>query len=168
VLDHKLLSIYLNDHLAGSTSGIELAKRSAASNRGTPYGEFLDWLVAQIAADRRAVIRLMDELGVRRDPVKPALAWTFEKAGRLKLNGRLTGYSPLSRLVELEGLWMGVNGKLSMWRGLVAAADHDQRLDALALIELEARAEEQLRRLDEHRNAAAREAFVPAERRTAA
>jgi hypothetical protein len=37
VLDHKLLSIYLNDHLAGSTSGIELAKRSAANNRGTPY-----------------------------------------------------------------------------------------------------------------------------------
>jgi hypothetical protein len=167
VLDHKLLSIYLNDHLAGSTSGIELAKRSAASNRGTPYGEFLDWLVAQIAADRRALIRLMHQLNVRRDPLKQAAAWSFEKAGRLKPNGRLTGYSPLSRLVEHEGLWTGVNGKLSMWRALVAVADNDQRLDAVALIELEARAEEQLRRLDGHRAPAAHEAFVPAAQRTA-
>ena len=36
--------------------------------------------------------------------------WVAEKAGRLKLNGSLLTYSPLSRLVELEGLSLGVEG----------------------------------------------------------
>ncbi len=164
MLDQKLLSIYLNDHLAGSTAGVELAKRSLSNNRATPYGEFLEWLVQQITEDRRSLIGLMSRLGVRRDPLKQAVGWSLEKAGRLKLNGRLTEYSPLSRLVELEGLWTGVNGKLSLWRALESVADEDPRLDALWLIELEARADEQLRRLDKHRNSVARDAFSGGQR----
>jgi hypothetical protein len=162
VLDGRFLPIYLNDHLAGATLGVELARRTLSSNRGTKYGELLEWLVAQIQEDRQSLIRVMERLGVKRDPVKQAAGWTLEKAGRLKLNGRLFGYSPLSRLVELEALWTGVNGKLSMWRALVAVADRDARLDSISLIELEARAEEQARRLDEHRGLAAREALAPA------
>lgn len=160
MLDQKLLSIYLNDHLAGSVTGVELARRTLSNNRGTRYGEFLEWLVKQIEDDRQSLVRLMERLGIRGDPVKQAGAWSLEKVGRLKLNGRLLGYSPLSRLVEIEALWMGVNGKLSMWRALVTVADQDPRLDAIWLLELDARAEEQLRRLDEHRKLAAREALA--------
>jgi hypothetical protein len=168
VLDQKHLSIYLNDHLAGSVTGVELARRALANNRGTPYEEFLEWLFAQISEDRRSLIRLVHRTGVRRNAAKEAVAWTLEKAARLKPNGRLIGYSPLSRLVEIEGLWMGVNGKLSIWRALVAVADADPRLEAIWLIELEARAEEQLRRIDEHRRHAARDALVPGGTRSVA
>jgi hypothetical protein len=160
VLDQKLLSIYLNDHLAGSTTGVELARRTLGSNRGTGYGEFLEWLVGQIEEDRDALRELMQTLGVRRDCVKQAAGWGLEKVGRLKLNGRLAGYSPLSRLVEVEGLWVGVEGKLSLWRSLLAVADEDSRLDRSRLRELEGRAEEQLRRLDEHRGPVARDALA--------
>jgi hypothetical protein len=161
VLDHKLLSIYLNDHLAGSEAGVELARRTLGNNRGSSYGEFLEWLVARIEEDRETLIELMRSLGVRRNYAKVAAGWGLEKAGRLKLNGRLTGYSPLSRLVELEGLWTGVNGKLSLWRALLAAVEHDSRLDRPPLLDLEGRAEEQLRRLDDHRSEVAREALTP-------
>jgi hypothetical protein len=157
--DHGHLSIYLNDHLAGSIAGVELAKRSLSSNRGTAYGEFLEWLVEQVADDRQSLIRLMEALGVRRDRVKEAAGWTMEKAGRLKPNGRLIGYSPLSRMLELEGLWIGVNGKLSLWRALAAVADHEPRLEPGLLSQLQERAEEQLRRLDEQRAPVAREAL---------
>ena len=59
----------------------------------------------------------MDDLEIRTDPVKDAGGWLLEKAGRLKLNGQLKGYSPLPRLVELEGLALGVTAKLaSGWR----------------------------------------------------
>jgi hypothetical protein len=159
VLDHKLLGIYLNDHLAGSTGGVELARRALSENRGTRYAALLEWLVEQISEDRQALIDLMDRFGFHQDPVKQALAWTFEKAGRLKPNGRLTGYSPLSRVVELEGLWMGVEGKRSMWRALLAIPEEDPRLDQAQLSALEARAQVQLRRIDEHRAAAAADAF---------
>ena len=63
----KLLSIYLNDHLAGATLGIELAKRSRASNKGTPLGDFLDRLLREIETDRETLERLMRELGL--DPI---------------------------------------------------------------------------------------------------
>jgi hypothetical protein len=60
----------------------------------------------------------MDQLAIRRRRGKPALAWTGEKLGRLKLNGQLSGYSPLSRLVELEFLYVGIAGKLRLWGAL--------------------------------------------------
>jgi hypothetical protein len=35
---HRFLEIYLLDHHAGSVAGVELAKRTARSNPGTPTG----------------------------------------------------------------------------------------------------------------------------------
>ena len=58
----------------------------------------------------------MGELGVKPDRLKVAAGWTSEKLGRLKPNAQLRGYSPLSPLVELEGLLIGIQGKLAMWR----------------------------------------------------
>jgi hypothetical protein len=116
--DH-LLAIYLNDHLAGATLGVELARRLRASNRDDDaLAEPLIDVCAEVEADRETLRRLMRQLGVRRDPLKPAAAWLAEKLGRLKLNGRLTGYSPLSRLVELEMLSIGIAGKMQLWEVL--------------------------------------------------
>ena len=36
-MSKKLLSIYLNDHLAGATGGLELARRARGANEGTPW-----------------------------------------------------------------------------------------------------------------------------------
>jgi hypothetical protein len=54
------LSIYLNDHLAGATLGLELVRRAAGSNRGTSYGEVLDGLTEEIAEDRNTLIEVME------------------------------------------------------------------------------------------------------------
>jgi hypothetical protein len=114
----RFLAIYLNDHLAGATVGVELARRVAASNEDDPIGEPLAEVRDEIEADFEMLKRLMDDLGVGRSKLKPAGAWAAEKVGRLKLNGQLTGYSPLSRMVELEGLALGINGKSRLWRAL--------------------------------------------------
>jgi hypothetical protein len=118
------LGIYLNDHYAGSVAGAQLARRAARSNRGTPYGEVLATLAREIEEDRQSLKLIMQRLGIRPDPAKAAVAWSAEKLGRLKLNGQLTGYSPLSRLEELEILSLGVEGKLALWRALGRAVDH--------------------------------------------
>jgi hypothetical protein len=113
------LGIYLNDHLAGATAGVELARRVRASNEDDQeFGPPLTELCAEIEADRETLVGLIEHLGIRRDPVKPMAAWALEKLGRLKLNGQLTGYSPLSRQVELEGLLIGITGKSQMWKAL--------------------------------------------------
>ncbi|MDX6586890.1 MAG: hypothetical protein QOI31_1363 [Solirubrobacterales bacterium] len=155
-MDTKLLGIYLNDHLAGSVVGVELAKRAASNNEGTELGDFLAELAEDIEEDRDALKSVLDHFGVTENRVKMPIAWAAEKVGRLKPNGQITGYSPLSRLIELEGLALGVTGKLALWRSL-AATQSD--LGAFGLETLIARAESQQDGLEKWRIEAAREAF---------
>jgi hypothetical protein len=154
-----LLAIYLNDHLAGATGMLELARRSAASNRENEHGPFLAQLGAEIAEDRESLLEVMRTLGVHRDRAKVFAGWAAEKAGRLKLNGRLLSYSPYSRVLELEVLLLGARGKLALWQALAEIAPSEPRLDARTLRGLARRAEGQLDGLETHRLRAAREAF---------
>ena len=108
LLSNDLLSIYLKDHFAGSTFGVELARRARDSNLGNDFGVFLSDLAQQIEEDRESLRQIMDALDVGPDEAKNAMGWAAEKFGRLKPNGRIRGYSPLSRLLELEGLQGGV------------------------------------------------------------
>jgi hypothetical protein len=156
----KFLRIYLQDHLAGSTGGVELARRTAGANRGTTYGDTLAKLADEIEADRRALEEIMDDLGVGADRAKNLALWAAEKAGRLKLNGQLTGYSPLSRLVECEGLISGINGKLSLWRALLQIAPDEPRLEADRLGQLLERGQQQLGTVEGLRDRAARDALL--------
>lgn len=89
-----------------------------------------------------------------RSRVKHGLALAAERAGRLKLNGRLRGYSPLSRLLELEGLVLGATGKRALWRALREV--DDESLRSIDLVSLERRADAQLAELEQHRLEAAR------------
>jgi len=150
----NLLAIYLNDHLAGSTVGVELARRARGSNKGTELGEFLATLVTEIEEDRDTLQDAMEAVGAGRDRLKVTGGWASEKLGRLKLNGSLLGYSPLSRVVELEGLRLGVEGKACLWRMLRELAD--PRLSGFDFDALIARAERQRDELERHRLEAGR------------
>ena len=156
-MNEKLRAIYLNDHLAGALAGHELARRAAGSNEGTELGTFLEGLAEEIGGERDALEGVMERLGVRPDPLKQSLAWGAEKVGRLKPNGQLLGYSPLSRLIELEGLHVGISGKLSLWQ--VLGATSASELDGVDMAGLERRARDQIAGLEPFRIAAAREAF---------
>jgi hypothetical protein len=149
--DRGMLAIYLNDHLAGATGGLELARRTASAHRDTPDGPVLRALADDIAEDREALLSVMRALGVGVQHYKVGAGWLAEKAGRLKLNGSWVSRSPLSTVVELEGLLMGVNGKACLWRTLRALADHDNRLDPAELDRLKSRAERQIELLDDLR-----------------
>jgi hypothetical protein len=155
----RLLGIYLNDHLAGSVLGVELARRSLAANEGSELGAFLRALLVEIVEDRATLIQLMERLSVPRSNGKIAAAWMAERLGRLKLNGQFTGYSPLSPLVELEGLAVGIEGKRSLWLALAQIREGDQRLLDVDLHALAERAQTQRERLEPHRLAAAAEAL---------
>lgn len=158
-MDHKLLSIYLNDHLAGATLGRELSRRIAGHNRAHPDGPTLQQLAQEIDEDRETLLAIMGALDVGTDRLKVVSGWAGEKLGRLKLNGRLLGFSPLSRLVELEGLLLGVRGKQKLWESLQLIADQESRLDAAQLIGLLDRAQRQFEQLDGCHRRAVHEAF---------
>ena len=85
-------------------------------------------------------------MGVAPQTFKVAAAWMAERVGRLKPNGQLTGYSPLSRLIEIEGLLALVRGARSMW--LALARLDDRRLRGLDLLERAERAERHMADLE--------------------
>jgi hypothetical protein len=151
------LHVYLNDHLAGATAVVELAERAAKNNEGTELGDFLTGLAREIDLDRDELQRLMGELDVSRNAIKAAGAYLFEKLSQMKANGQITGYSPLSRVIELEMLHMGITGKVQLWgamREVFGPALGD--FDFERLLE---RAKQQRDGVEERRVAAAREAF---------
>lgn len=152
---HRLLGIYLNDHLAGATAGVELARRMAASRRGPSPGGDVQRLAAEIVADRAALIEMMTALGIPVRSYKVYAAWIGEKAGRLKFNGHLLTRSPLSSLVELEMLRLGVEGKAAGWRTLRILANREEHLDSGRLDELISSARRQADLLEELRVRAA-------------
>jgi hypothetical protein len=147
------MAIYLNDHLAGSTTLVARLRYAVKQHEGTELGAFLKGLIRDIEEDRQALRRVMAAAGVRPDPVKQALARAAEKAGRLKLNGRLLRRSPLAPLLEIEAAELGITGKLLLWR--VLRARRPPGADAVDLDALIARAERQRDAVEEHRIAAA-------------
>jgi hypothetical protein len=154
----RYLPIYLNDHLAAAAGGLELARRLRASNSSDPeMGEPLTRICAEIEADGETLARLVKRLGIRRDPVKPALARLAERVGRLKPNGHLRGYSPLSRVLELEILASGIGGKLQLWNALEQTfGDSLEGFDFHALAE---RADRQGQAIEDLHMAAAKRAL---------
>jgi hypothetical protein len=151
----RYLPIYLNDHLGGSTVGLELVRRTLHENPTGELGDFLRGLEAEIAEDRESLLRLMRALEIDPSRLKVAAGWLAEKIGRAKLNGQLTGYSPLSRVAELELLAVGIEAKLAMWLALERIEDRDERLRAFGSSRLAERARSQRERLEPHRLEAA-------------
>lgn len=147
--DH--LQTYLQDHAAGSQGGVALVERAAENNEGTELGAFLEQLTLEIAADQEALHSIMDSVGASRSQLKEVVANIGEKAARLKPNDQLTGYSPLSRVVELEGLLLGVSGKRALWEALDAVSASYPELDATQIRTLYERAEAQVEDLRTHR-----------------
>lgn len=156
----RLLRIYLNDHLMGSVGGVELTRRCLRNNRGTPLGTFLEQLLEEITEDRASLEQLMARMEFPRDRFKLTAATLAEKAARLKLNGRLVGYSDLSRVIELESLCGGVALKSRLWRALRHVATTHPQLAAMDFDPLIERASSQLDGLEGHRLEATNRAFT--------
>ena len=156
---YDLLGIYLNDHLLESTGGLELLGRLVRAHRGTPDGAVLARLEAEVNADRDALREIMRGLGVRERRYKLVAAWVAEKAGRLKANGYLVRRSPLSGVLELEAMMLGVGGKAALWRVLLELAEQYPRLDRARVADLLDRAERQSAELEALRAGHAAAAF---------
>ena len=156
----RLLRIYLTDHLAAGTAGVALARRAARSNSGTSAGEFLHRLSGEIAVDLETLRRVVSQLGFTSSRPKEIVAAALEKVARLKPNGQLRGYSPLSRVLELEALSVGIAGKLALWQSLQGLPALTKRLGGIDLEDLIERARRQREEVEEHRQQAAGQAFV--------
>ena len=129
-----MLATYLNDHLAALTGGLELARRSRGAQRGSgdePERETVSRVAELVDDDRRALLGVMSLLGTGVQHHKVVGGWAAEKLGRLKGNGSLLRRSPLSTVVELEGLQLVLAYDVALWRTLARLeSDGELRLAA--------------------------------------
>ena len=117
-VDLRLVQIYLSDHLTGASGVISRVGWMVERYAGTSAEPVLLRLLEELRQERRVVRGLAEHLGLRLSPWKPVAAVAAERAGRLKVNGRLTSKSPLSLHLELEALRSGISGKRSLWATL--------------------------------------------------
>ena len=138
------LSAYLNDHLAGSAAGVQLAKRCSEAHQGSDLGQYLVDLVGEIQEDRRVLERVMTQVGAQSNPVKQAGALGAEYLTRLKhLTPVLGSGSTVARLEEIELLSLGIEGKRLLWGLLDELSGSDDRLQAFDFTALGERAQTQ-------------------------
>lgn len=149
----KDLDSYLNDHLAGSVSALELIEHWAHLHKGSPSGVFFSQIEIDVRADQSALRNLMHHLNVEESSLRQAGAWAAEKVGRVRLMIAGEEQGSLGLLLTLEGLIMGIAGKKLLWRSLAAA--NLAELNGYDFRELERRAEQQIDRIEAERIRAA-------------
>ena len=152
----RYLPIYLRDHHAAGSAGARLARRVAENVNPEIVGQpGLLAICEEIAADLRTLEAIMAGEGVGPSRVKDAAAIAAGELGKLKSNGHLRRRSPLSDVIELETLMVGIKGKAALWKSLAQVLPHSE-VDFEALQE---RAARQLVSVSRSRDDAAQRAF---------
>ena len=143
------LETYLNDHFAGATAGVNLAKMAAEEHKGDEHGAFFGEISSEISADYEKLQELMTSLGVEESATKGALAEIGSKMMAPKFTAG--DDDELNAFVTLETLSIGVEGKVCMWKALKTIEDGNPALEAADLDTLLARATDQRERLEAER-----------------
>ncbi|MGH7517516.1 MAG: hypothetical protein ACREOC_08610 [Gemmatimonadales bacterium] len=152
------LATYLNDHLAGSVAALELLDHLIAHPEEPDDSAFFTRLRAEIMEDQEVLSGLLRELGSGESSVRKAAGWLAEKAAGLKLRWDDRGNAGFHRFEALEGLALGIQGKLSLWRALSSVATMPA-VRTLDLRTLARKAEAQHAAVEARRVAAAARAF---------
>jgi hypothetical protein len=153
------LTVYLNDHLAGSVAALELIDDLVGALKDEPLKQFLAGLKRDIESDQKVLEGLIACANESESVVRKTAAWISEKAARAKFKIAGEDFGGLGLVQALEMLALGIRGKESLWRalqncGFVPPADVD-------LAQLEQRAIEQQQRVEVKRIEAAKAAFSP-------
>ena len=153
------LTIYLNDHLAGSVGALELVDHLIETYRGKPLEQFFKDLRDEIDADQSTLEKLIEILGAKESAMRKAGAWVAEKLSRAKIRLSDSQEGQMGLLHALEGLVLGITGKRGLWDALAAAAETMPELRELDYARLENRAIEQRDRIEAKRLEVARQVF---------
>lgn len=156
------LSIYLNDHLAGSVGALELLDRLLDVYQGKPLEQFFAVLRSEIETDQNVLKALLEKLHEEESSVRKAGAWIAEKLSRPKIRLSESEEGNMGLFLALEALALGITGKRLLWSALESASDTVPRLRSLNYAELRERAIEQHDRVEGKRLEVARDVFKSA------
>jgi hypothetical protein len=136
------LHIYLNDHLAGATAGVDLVT-SAAERHDGEMGEFFQQLADGINADYQTLTSLIAQLDAHGSGAKEALAKIGSEVSEAKFSGESVDDPQFGTFLTLETLSIGVEGKLCMWKALKCVEGDVRELGSIDIDTLIERAQSQ-------------------------
>ena len=151
------LATYLQDHLAGAASAIELLEMLRDQHVGESVGDLAAKLVTEVESDRKVLEALAQRIAEGSSLLKDATGWLGAKISQLKLGRQTAG--TLGTFQALETLALGVLGKLALWRALLEVAPSDARLSGVDFQALAERAHAQHAHVEGQRLALARTAL---------
>jgi hypothetical protein len=141
------LHVYLNDHLAGATAGVDLVKSAAERHEGE-LGEFFEQLADEISGDYNTLTSLIDQLNAHGSGAKEALAKIGSEVSDAKFSGESVDDPEFGTFLTLETLSIGVEGKLCMWKALKVVEDEYPELASFDIDKLSERAQAQRDRIE--------------------
>lgn len=144
------LHVYLNDHLAGATAGVDLVKQAVERHDGE-LGEFFAQLADEISADYNTLTSLMDQMDAHHSGAKEVLAKAATEISESKFSGESLDDPEFGTFVTLETLSIGVEGKVCMWKALKTVAGDYPELSPADVDKLLERAQSQRDRLEAKR-----------------
>jgi hypothetical protein len=84
-MSKEKLTIYLNDHLAGSVGALESVDHLIGTYKGKPLEQFFKDLRNEIDPDQDTLQDLIEKLGKQVSVVRKAGAWVAERLSRAKI-----------------------------------------------------------------------------------
>ncbi|MGH8906328.1 MAG: hypothetical protein ACRD0K_07400 [Egibacteraceae bacterium] len=151
---------YFTGHLAGAEAAIKLVRRMAASDQGTALGGFASSLARDIEEDKSLLEEIMAQLDISPSGIQEALTRVAEQAGHMLLERQAGDDEAMVKLIRLETLSLGIEGKRCLWKALKEGAALDPRLAKTDFDDLIRRAESQRDAVEQHRLTAARAMFA--------
>lgn len=148
---YESIHVYLTDHFAGATAGLQVVDAAADRHRSDELGEFFSPLAAEIRQDKDTLKGLMTAMGVDESGAKLTLARLSTVFSAPKFSGRGIENDYLGDFTALEMLSIGVEGKLCMWKALEKVSGDYPALAELDITELRARATDQRSRIEAKR-----------------
>jgi hypothetical protein len=144
------LHVYLNDHLAGATAGVDLARQAAGRHDGE-LGEFFAQIADEISADYNTLSSIMDQMDAQHSGAKEVLAKAGSSISEAKFSGETLDDPEFGTFITLETLSIGVEGKVCMWKALKVVADDHPELSSADVDKLLERGQSQRDRLEAKR-----------------
>jgi hypothetical protein len=141
------IHVYLNDHLAGATAGVDLVKQAAERHDGE-LGEFFGELADEISGDYNTLTSLVDQMNVQGSGAKEVLAKAGASISSTKFSGESIDDPEFGTFLTLETLSIGVEGKLCMWKALKVVQGEYPELESTDIDTLIERAQSQRDRLE--------------------
>ena len=124
------LPAYLHDHLAGSVTAVDIARRRRDAETDGPSKTALEMFIQAVEKDRERLRELMSRLGIVPSVWKQTMATGVAWLDAVR---SMVGPSDLGRIRDLELLLMGVRGKELLWHTLSRVGVLDTALQRLLL-----------------------------------